>query len=192
MLGVSRASVREAMRLLDMKGLVVIRPGAGTFITEDAMEAIVQAFSSLLDDDSTASDVFEMRLLLEPHVVSLAAQRATEADLRLMDEHLVHQEADIAAGGTGVEDDARFHFAIAEATKNAALIAVTRAISDILSQSREDSLLSLERSRLSLQSHREILGAIQREEPPEAALAMRRHIADIDKEIHNLSPGASF
>ena len=192
MLGVSRASVREAMRLLDMKGLVVIRPGAGTFITEDAMEAIVQAFSSLLDDDSAASDVFEMRLLLEPHVVSLAAQRATEADLRLMDEHLAHQEADIAAGGTGVEDDTRFHFAIAEATKNAALIAVTRAISDILSQTREDSLLSPERSRLSLQSHWEILGAIQREEPPEAALAMRRHIADIDKEIHNLSPGASF
>ena len=68
-LDVSRASVREAMRLLDIKGLVVIRPGAGTFITEDVIEAIVQAFSSLLDDDTGAArDVFEMRLLLE-HVL---------------------------------------------------------------------------------------------------------------------------
>ena len=102
-LDVSRASVREAMRLLDVKGLVVIRPGAGTFITEDAIEAIVQAFSSLLDDDTGAArDVFEMRLLLEPHVVSLAANRATERDIRRLAEILDGQEAEIAAGGMGV------------------------------------------------------------------------------------------
>ena len=188
MLSVSRASVREAMRLLDMKGLIVVRPGSGTFITEDAIEAIVQAFSSLLDGNNAVGDVFEMRLLLEPHVVSLAAERATEVDIRLMDQILNAQEADIDHGGSGVDDDARFHFAIAEATKNVALIAVTQAISDILSQSRENELLSPERSRLSLQSHRQILSAIERGEPTEAEETMHRHIADIDKEVHDLSP----
>ena len=188
MLSVSRASVREAMRLLDMKGLIVVRPGAGTFITEDAIEAIVQAFSSLLEGNNAAGDVFEMRLLLEPHVVALAAERATEGDVTAMERILIAQEGEIDDGGTGVEHDARFHFAIAEATKNVALITVTHAISDILSQSREDELLSPERSRLSLQSHRQILSAIERRDPTEAEAAMHRHIADIDKEVHDLSP----
>ena len=189
-LDVSRASVREAMRLLESRRLVVVRPGAGTFITEDALEAILQAFSSLLFDEvSAASDVFEMRLLLEPHVVSLAAERASDGDIQSMREILQAQESDIAAGGTGVGPDAEFHFAVASATKNSALIAVTQAISDILSKSRENSLLSLERSRLSLQSHQQILTAIERRAPQEAEEAMHRHIADIDREVHNLSAG---
>ena len=185
---VSRASVREAMRLLDTRGLVVIRPGAGTFITEDTLEAIVQAFSSLLsDEDSAVGDVFEMRLLLEPHVVSLAAERATESDILRMRQILDAQEADIASGGTGVEFDTEFHFAIAGATKNSALIAVTQAISGILSQSRENSLLSPERCRLSLRSHRQILRAIEGRLSKEAEEAMHRHVAEIDTEVHDLS-----
>lgn len=192
-LNVSRASVREAMRLLDTKGLVVIRPGAGTFITEDTVEAIVQAFSSLLEDDAGAArDVFEMRLLLEPQVVSLAAERATETDIRGMHEILDAQEVDIASGGTGVEFDTEFHFAIAQATKNTAFIAVTQAVSDILSQSREMSLLSPERSRLSFQSHKQILAAIEKRQPEAAKQAMHLHIADIDRAVHNLSSDREY
>ena len=175
--------------MLDMKGLVIVRPGAGTFITEDAFETIVQAFASLLSNGaSAAEDVFEMRLLLEPHVVSLAAERATSFDIDRMAESLAAQEADIAAGGTGVAFDADFHYAVARAAKNAALVAVMHAISDILSQSREVALLSSERSRMSLQSHRQILTAIEMRMPGEAEEAMRRHIADIDREVHDLSP----
>ena len=189
-LNVSRASVREAMRLLDTKGLVVIRPGAGTFITEDSVEAIVQAFSSMFSGGTNAAgDVFEMRLLLEPHVVSLAAERAGESDIREMNDILDGQESDIAEGGTGVEFDTKFHFAAARAANNAALVAVTQAISGILDRSRADSLLSPERSRLSLQSHRQILAAIERRRPGEAEEAMHRHIADIDREVHDLSAG---
>ncbi len=185
--GVSRASVREAMRLLDMEGLVIVRPGAGTYVTEDTVEAIVQAFSSLMSAETGAiGDVFEMRLLLEPHVVSLATQRAGQSDIERMTAVLDGQEADIASGGTGVEFDLEFHFAIAAATQNSALIAVTQAISDILSQSRGDSLLSNRRSRMSLKSHRRILEAIESRRPGDAERAMHRHIADIDREVHDL------
>ena len=180
------------MRLLDTKRLVVIRPGAGTFITEDTTETIVQAFSSLLSDEDgadTARDVFEMRLLLEPHIASLTSRRATELDVRLMKEILDAQDAEIAAGGTGVEFDTQFHFAIARATKNSALVAVTQAISEILIQSRENSLLSPERSLISLQSHRQILAAIEMRQHKKAEEAMHEHIAKIDREVHNLSSG---
>ncbi len=187
-LGVSRPSVREAMRLMDTKGLVVVRPGAGTFITEDDADTIARSFSSLLADDTGAArDVFEMRLLLEPHVVSLAAERAGESDIRRMSEILDAQESEITAGRTGVEFDMEFHSTIAAAAKNAALVAVMHAISDILSESREDSMLSSDRSRLSLQSHRQILEAIKQRAPQRAEESMRSHIADIDREVHDLS-----
>ena len=187
--GVSRASVREAMRLLDTRGLVIIRPGAGTYITEDTVEAVAQALSSLMNGrPSPAGDAFEMRLLLEPRVASLAAKRAGDEDIERMKAVLDSQGADIAAGGTGAEFDSEFHFSIATATKNSALIAVTQAISDILSQSRRDSLLSPERSRLSLQSHRQILAAIQKRRPRKALQAMQEHISDVDRQVHVLSP----
>ncbi len=187
-LNVSRASVREAMRLMDIQGLVIIRPGAGTYITEDTVEVIVQAFSTLLSGPTSAArDIFEMRLILEPQVVSLAAKRASDADVRRMEGILLQQEEDIINGGTGVESDSEFHFAIAQATKNSALIAVTQAISDLLSQSRDSTLLSPERSNQSLQSHRRILETIKDRQSRSAEEAMHRHIADIDRHVHNLS-----
>ena len=186
-MGVSRASVREAMRLLDQKGLLAIRPGSGTFVTEDMVEAIVQAFSSLLTEPGDGvGDVFEMRLLLEPHVASLSAERATGDNIARMREILGQQRRDIDAGGTGVAYDIAFHFTIANATNNSALVAVTHAISDILSQSREDSLMSPGRSKRSLQSHVQILEAIESRDPRAARLAMHRHIAQIDREVHDL------
>ena len=185
--GVSRASVREAMRLLDQKGLVDIKPGAGTFVTEDVVEAIVQAFSNLLaESEDGAGDVFEMRLLLEPHVASLAAQRATDADIERLRRILKEQGTDIETGGTGVAYDTAFHFAIANTTNNSALVAVTHAISDILSQSREDSLMSPERSQKSLRSHLQILAAIESGDPEATQTAMHEHIAQIDREVHDL------
>ncbi|MDP6421673.1 MAG: FadR/GntR family transcriptional regulator [SAR202 cluster bacterium] len=188
-MGVSRASVREAMRLLDQKGLIVIRPGAGTFMTEDVIETIVQAFSSLLNESGDgAGDVFEMRLLLEPHVVSLAADRASQSDIDRLREILREQKGDIAAGGTGVAYDIAFHQAIANATKNSALVAVNQAISGILSQSREDALMSPERSSKSLRSHEGILAAIESRDPHAAQMAMHQHITQIDREVHDL-PG---
>ncbi|MDP6300015.1 MAG: FadR/GntR family transcriptional regulator [SAR202 cluster bacterium] len=186
-MGVSRASVREAMRLLDQKGLVVIRPGAGTFVTEDVIETIVQAFSSLLNESGDGvGDVFEMRLLLEPHVVSLAAERASQSDIDRLGEILRQQKAEIQAGGTGVAYDIAFHQAIANATKNSALVAVNQAISGILSQSRGDALMSLERSQKSLQSHERILVAIENRDSEAAQSAMHQHITQIDREVHDL------
>ena len=187
-MNVSRASVREAMRLLDTTGVVVVRPGAGTFVAEDSIQAIVDAVSSRRSNGNTLiRDTFEMRLLLEPHVASLAAERATEGHIVRMRQLLDAQEADILQGGTGVEFDSKFHFAIANATNNHALVAITEAISDILSRSREISLLSPERSQLSHQSHLEILEGIESGRRKQAEEAMYQHIERIDREVHNLS-----
>ena len=87
---------------------------------------------------------------------------------------------------SGAEFDSAFHFAIAEAAKNSTLVAVTQAISDILRQSRDDSLMSPERSMLSLNSHRRILASIEGRRSEEAERAMTEHISQIDRQVHNL------
>lgn len=185
--GASRASVREAIRLLAQKGMVIIRPGSGTFVTKDVVETIVQSFSPLLSQPAeNAGDVFEFRLLLEPQVASLAAIRATDEDIRKMRQILDSQQIDIESGGTGVAFDTGFHAAIAAATNNPALVTVTDAISGILSQSRSDELISTDRSRKSLHSHVQILNGMESRDPNVTYSAMYEHISQIDREVHNL------
>ena len=185
---VSRASVREAIRILGMRGLLVSRPGSGTFVTSDSLEAVIQAFSDLLTDErDSLAGIFEMRLLLEPQVASLASQRASDEDISLMRRILEEQEAQIARGESGAEADSRFHFAIASATQNTALIALSHAVEDILSQSRDPALQSVERSQRSLESHRRIMRGIERRSPEESRKAMHQHISQVDVEVHSLT-----
>ena len=82
---VSRTSVREALRALEAQGLIESRTGAGNFIAELPVESLVAPLASLLLEEKDAlADIFEMRKLIEPRIASLAAERATKADIYLM------------------------------------------------------------------------------------------------------------
>jgi GntR family transcriptional repressor for pyruvate dehydrogenase complex len=79
---VSRGSVREAIKALEREGLVVARPGSGTFISAVDVERLVAPLASLLLRSKDALiDLFEMRRLVEPGIAALAAERATAADI---------------------------------------------------------------------------------------------------------------
>ncbi|MBI4640016.1 MAG: FadR family transcriptional regulator [Candidatus Tectomicrobia bacterium] len=184
---VSRTSVREAIRALETQGFVISRPGAGTFISADRIEAIIQPMASLLfQGRDELADIFEMRRLIEPHIASLAADRATSDDLTQMRETLEEQKLQINRGETGVEADTNFHLAIAQATQNRALFRLVSAIVDILSQSREKSLQVPNRPQKSLASHHEILTAIERHNPEKAREAMQRHIEEVEVNVFAL------
>ena len=90
---VSRSSVREAIKTLENEGLVMTRPGSGTFITAVKVEAIIQPLASLLSRGKDALiDLFEMRRLVEPGIAALAAERATPADILRLKEICTTQE----------------------------------------------------------------------------------------------------
>jgi DNA-binding FadR family transcriptional regulator len=117
-LGVSRASLREAMRSLELRGLVVIRPGAGTFISSDCLDSAASMIaSSIIDSRAILADIFEMRRLLEPGMAGLAALRVVPADIQGMDVILTDQADQVRRGETGVDGDTAFHFAIAKGMK---------------------------------------------------------------------------
>ena len=180
-LRVSRSSLREAMRALELQGLVISRPGAGTFINTDQLDTVASIIAScLMDSGDVLQDMFGMRRLLEPGIAALAAERATEEDLEQMEVILVEQAKQVERGETGVEGDTAFHFALAQATQNASLIKVVMTVADILRQSRDRSLQSPGRAYRSLASHRAMLDIIRRRDVEGAREAMEHHLAVVE------------
>jgi GntR family transcriptional repressor for pyruvate dehydrogenase complex len=186
---VSRSSVREAIKTLENEGMVVSRPGSGTFITAVNVEAIIPPLASLLSRGKDALvDLFEMRCLVEPSIAALAAERATPADILRLKEIYTEQEQQIERDVSAVDSDAAFHLTIGEATNNAALQRLVAAIVEILKPIREQSLQTPGRAHKSLASHREILVAIERHDPELARQAMLRHILAVEENVLGSTP----
>ena len=146
---VSRTSVREALRALESKDLIVTRTGMGTFIADQPAESLVTSLASLMTEAKDGlADIFEMRKLIEPQIAGLAAERANEEDIRGLGRILERQREQIARGATGVEADTEFHFSIGKATQNQALQRLISGLMDLLSDSRERPLTSRMRTRI--------------------------------------------
>ena len=184
---VSRSSLREAIRSLELQGLVVTRRGSGTFINTENLDSIVALVAASLNTGEDAlRGIFEMRHLLEPPIAALAAQRATGEEVERMEEILQEQRQQIDAGVTGVDSDTAFHFALASATHNSALLKVASAVEDILQRSRHLSLQEPGRPQRSLASHRQILDMVRGGNAKGAREAMEHHLTMV--ELVSLTP----
>ena len=180
-LEVSRSSLREAVRTLELQGLVISRPGAGTYVRAESLDALVSVIESSLDKvKDSLKDIFEVRHLLEPQIAALAARRATRQDIERMREAIDEQGKQIGRGETGVEGDTAFHFAMAQATRNWALLIVVSNVSDVLHQSRDSYLQTPGRPQRSLASHGEILEMILRGDAQGARSAMEHHLSQVE------------
>ena len=169
------------MRALELQGMVVSRPGSGTFVSSETLEPLVSIIASTLTQANQAlSDIFEVRHLLEPHIAALAAERATLEDCGRMEDAIQEQASQIAKGDTGVDGDTAFHFALAQATQNWALVKVISTISDILTQSRDHTMQTPGRPQRSLASHGQILDMVRRGDVESARGAMQHHIAEVE------------
>ena len=185
-LKVGRSSVREAIRTLELQGLVVSKHGSGTFINTRSLEAVTTLMSSNrgAGDPSAAEDqlrdIFEVRHLLEPQLAALAAQKATPEDVERLATILEEQQRQIMEGETGVDADTEFHFALATATHNTALVKVVSAVEDVLRQSRDQSLQQPGRPERSLASHHQILEMVQARDAIGAREAMEHHLTAVE------------
>jgi GntR family transcriptional repressor for pyruvate dehydrogenase complex len=181
---VSRSSVREAIKTLEHEGMLISRPGSGTFITAVNVEAIIPPLASLLSRGKDALvDLFEMRCLVEPSIAALAAERATPADILRLKEICDEQAQQVQQHTAAVDSDAAFHLTIGRATHNAALQRLVASIVEILKPIREKSLQTPGRAHKSLASHREILVAIERHDPERARQAMQQHILAVEQNV---------
>lgn len=178
---VSRTCVREAFRILESQGFLESRPGNGTYVTSNAVDALIQPLASyILKEKDYQLELFEMRQLIESQLAYLAAERATSENLTKMEKILKRQEEQIANGETGLDSDSDFHHALAEAANNRILLHIINTTMEYLAESRESYLVGEERAKQSLVHHKKILSAIRKGNGKMAANAMREHIEDVE------------
>ncbi|WP_426245806.1 FadR/GntR family transcriptional regulator [Nocardioides sp. LHG3406-4] len=173
-LGVSRATLSQALVALEVIGVVAVRHGDGTVVTGPPKASrIVDAIRAHAD---RLPEIIETRDALETKIAALAAARRTDEDLARIHDALQVMEHDIDAGGRGVEGDERFHGAVTAAAHSLLLARLMDEIGDLIKESRIESLSQPGRPRDSLASHRAIADAIGAGDPAAAAAAMHSHV----------------
>jgi GntR family transcriptional repressor for pyruvate dehydrogenase complex len=184
MLKVSRSSIRDAIRGLELRGLVEPRQGAGTIVREVSSESSTNPFASALNRRrELVSELLDFRKMLEPPLAARAAMHATAGEIAEMEDILQRQEEKQIQGDAAVAEDAEFHYSIALASGNSVVLKVLDILMDLLRDTRERSLQLDGRPQKSLAGHRRILAAIKRHDGEAAKSAMRRHIEDVEEII---------
>ena len=183
-LGVSRSSIRDAIRRLEMMGLVEPRQGAGTVVREISPDAVVGPLSSVIAHKrQMVGELLDFRKMLEPGLAARAAGHATNEQIAQMEDILRRQSEKLKAGGLAIEEDTEFHYAIATSSGNSVVLKVVDTLMDLLRETRSRSLQSEGRPQKSIAGHRRIFAAIKRRDPGAAELAMRQHITDVEKMV---------
>ena len=189
-LGVSRPTVREAIRRLVTMGLLEHQQGAGTFVRSlNAQREYNPLAAAMGGHDATLEELLEVRMGLECQAALLAAQRASAEDLQVMEKHLAAMQAENAAGRLGIDDDVSFHMALAYATRNPVQVYIMKNFYDLLHHGIKENLQALWEEPKSLpiisRQHREVYEAIKDHDPEAAYLAMKRHIGFVLDFVRN-------
>ena len=182
MFGVSRSSIRDAIRTLEMSGLVEARQGLGTVVRERSADAVVNPLTQVLvQKRKLVGELLDVRKMIEPPLAARAAVHATADEVAEMENILRRQQQKMGGGELAIEEDNDFHYAIALAADNSVVLKVLDVLMDLLRDTRERSLQVEGRPERSMAGHRDILDAIKRQDSTGAEAAMCRHIESVEK-----------
>lgn len=185
LLGISRNSVREALRVLEIMDVIEIKPGSGSYVKDTDDEQFVIALGERPKDIETLFEHFEIRQILEPRAASLAAERATaeiiyEMELQIEAFSQCSAEGDL----TGmILADTEFHRLIAEATQNKMLGSLNETITHYLHEGWKGVLPLPGRAKKTIEEHSNILAAIKAGDAEQAALAMSEHLGNAVRDL---------
>lgn len=187
--GVSRASVRQAIAVLEVQGLVEVRHGGGTYLRQETWSS--EPVDELLARQRRLPDVLDAREALETKTAELAARRRTDEDLGEIDGALTQMRAEVRAGHLGLDGDRRFHTAVTTAAHSALLTEFMQRIAEDIAESRAESLRQPRRPQHSLDQHVRIAEAIRAQDSRAALSAMRRHLRTVSRvRLLSWDPGA--
>ena len=185
-LGVSRATVAQALVALEVLGVVRVVHGSGATVqTRAPLDATLDR---LREHTARLPEVVEARMTLELQTAASAALRRDDADLAALEDALELMRREIEDGERGLAGDQAFYEAVTAAAHNQVLARLMDYISDLVLESRIESLGQPGRPERSLEAHREIVAAIAAQDPERAREAMRTHLGMVS-DVALLQPG---
>jgi len=190
-LGVSRTVVREAVKSLAAKGLIITGPKLGTRVLPsdqwnwfDPDVITWQARAGLTPE--FLRDLQDLRRVVEPAAVRLAAERATPADIAEIEAAFAGMKQAVEQGGDYVTFDLRFHNGLLRAAGNRMITQMSKALGALLRTSFEISTSRKDGPKLSLPLHRAVLDAVIAHDPQGAERAVIRLIDGARKDIEEV------
>jgi len=185
--GASRVAVREALRALEHRGMLEVRQGScgGHFVRELDASVVSRDFRTLLRlGRVTAAQLTEARLILEPEVARLAAERATHVDVKELRAALDERFAVVAGGRNPRELDLDFHRRLALAACNPVHAIAIHALMDLEAEMVAPHGLLAEADRGEVEiAHAALLEAIESRDGDRARRTMQWHIADVQRRV---------
>lgn len=170
-LGVSRTPVREAIRKLELEGLVVMVPRKGAFVSDVSLKDII--------------DVFEVRETLEGLASYLAAERITKEEIENLNEILNKTKENVEKGDSRgiIECDVKFHDAVFNASRNEKLIQIMANLQEHIHRFRIIYVNMAERANKLVEEHGELLQAIKTGNAQKAKKLAIKHVENIQNEV---------
>ncbi|MDM5332920.1 FadR/GntR family transcriptional regulator [Ureibacillus composti] len=186
--GVSRVPIREALSMLRAAGVIKSRQGGGSYVEESTNSNFIQRIHIDTDDIDNIKYLFEMRKILEPEAAYLAALRRTPEQLENMKRIFSDwEDKSIEKVTTAKKEDIEFHRSIILASQNPILIQTQDNLTSLYEKTLQITLrpnIELKQRREAvLKEHRDILLAIEAEEPELAKILCQIHLRNAEEKI---------
>lgn len=176
-LGVSRNSVREALKVLAMAGVVESTPGRGTFVRPEAAEAVLNPDGVLkVVRRASVQELMEVRITLEVEAAGLAARRASEEEVADLVQTWNELRKVVNEQGDWSDAGLHHHFAIAELSGNELLVRLIESIGQELKTFRRVLVTHPKNMAEQIRDHEEMVQAIVEHDEQRARDVMRRHL----------------
>lgn len=173
-LGVSRATLAQALVALEVLGVIDVQHGTGAVLVyRPNVPAVIKG---LREHRSRLPEIVEARSTLEVKLAELAAVRRTDQDMQAIDAAIAAMTEEVASGSRGAHGDELFHQAVTAAAHSAVLGQLMAFIAEMILETRLESLGQPGRPEQSIASHRKIADAIRAQDAAGAASAMMAHI----------------
>ncbi len=183
-LNVGRASLREALKALEIMGMIETRLGDGTYVckrSEFFSRPLLWAITS--SSEAEAHELVEARRLIEVELAGMAAERVTPESLKQLGEHLDLMEKSKENPAEFAQADINFHIAIGQAAHNSILMNALHLIRNLLQQWISTSLTVEGVSEKALEQHKQIFLAIAKKNSVAARSAMQNHLDEMAKSL---------
>jgi len=181
-LGVSRGTVREALKVLEVIGAVARCPRRGAVLQPVDFGVLAEVSRFLMiRTPADFSEVFVARRVLEVSVLPLAVAHASHEHFRRMDAANRLMEAEIEVAGSPVDGDMAFHRALLAAANNSSLEQFGEVIQEFFRDPRAHLFVDAEMARQTVEEHREIAEAIRAGDLPRAQRVLEKHL---DRYVH--------